>query len=236
MKKAKFSLLVLSLMLVSVGTMAVAQGTPAPLSIVPNPAPGGLVVNLWTERSSYMAGETVQIYYSLNRAAYIYLYDVRPDGLVRLIFPNAYSRNNFACAGTHRLPDNAAYNLLVSPPMGIERLQILASPIPLPLAPNAFRDPFPTIAPGPTTAMRVINQDIMRVAPYQCRASAWTSFTIRTSYVGYPSASSHPFCPPMWCRPETSWGTEFSSSGLCLGMGTNGRWRFSFRIRIGENH
>jgi hypothetical protein len=42
-----------------------------------------------------MVGETAQIYFTVNQQAYIYLYDLQPDGIVRLVFPNAYSQNNF---------------------------------------------------------------------------------------------------------------------------------------------
>ena len=81
--------LLLLIGLVATSVLAVAQGTPAPLGIVPTPTPQPLTVNIWTDKSMYVIGESAMIYFTVSQPSYLYIYDIQPDGVVRLIFPNA---------------------------------------------------------------------------------------------------------------------------------------------------
>jgi len=84
-----------------------AQGFPSPLGILPAPAESDqpLVVGVWTERSSYEVGEALVVHFSVNQPAFVYLFDLQPNGVVRLLFPNGYSQNSNVIGGTHTLPD-----------------------------------------------------------------------------------------------------------------------------------
>jgi hypothetical protein len=46
--------------------------------------------------------------------SFIYLFDLQPDGLVRLIFPNAFSPNSYVTSSYYDLPDGP-YRLTVTP-------------------------------------------------------------------------------------------------------------------------
>lgn len=162
--------------IVGAATCAWAQGPPSPLGIVPTPTPQPLTINVWTDKSTYVVGETMRVYYTVNQPAYIYLYDIQPDGGVRLVFPNAYSQDNFVSAGTHVLPDHPSYHYTVTHPTGVEKLQIFASLTPLALAPSRYGESFPKAAPNE------IQGHIMGITPQPACpptwATAWTSFKI----------------------------------------------------------
>jgi len=225
------------------------QGAPSPLGIIPSPNPSQLVVNIWTDKQVYAVGENARIFFSVNQQAYVYIYDIQPDGIVRLIFPNAYSQNNYVSAGTHSLPDGN-YRMLVSPPTGVEQLQIIASTVPLNLAPTSYSEPFPQIAPDPQSAGNTIQGHIMGInpSPNPCPpcaswATAWTSFTIVQPY-GYCPPPCPPTPPCYGCVPGGYWywyngswhyGTPPSGSGWYWYYGPDGKWHFTIRIQIGGN-
>jgi len=182
--------------LVATSALAVAQGTPAPLGIVPTPTPQPLTVSIWTDKSMYVIGESATIYFSVSQPSYIYIYNVQADGVV-LIFPNAYSQGNYVSAGTHALPDGL-YQFTVAPPTGTEQLQIIASPLDLGLNPSAFYEPFPLVGTNPQSATNEIQVQIMGIVPQPTYVSDWTSFQIVASY-GYTPA------PPSYTPPAPSY-------------------------------
>jgi len=69
-----------------------AQSTPSSLGIVPTPMPQPLAIDVWTDKTAYVVGETMRVYFNVNQPAYIYLYGIQPDGIVRLVFPNLTRR------------------------------------------------------------------------------------------------------------------------------------------------
>ena len=229
-----FSILIVAILASSL--IALANGGPNPLGITPTPSPGGnLTVGVWTNKSSYTVGETMQVFFSVNQPAYVYIYDIQPDSVVRRIFPNAFSQNNYVPAGTHTLPDNPSYQLSVTYPAGVEQLQIIASLTPLSLTPHYYGEPFPLATPGD------IQGHIMGVTPTPTWVMGWTSFTISAPYYGHnPSPPCSPPCTPpffgWWC-PGGSWHWEDGqwhfgspSSGCCWTLGPDGKWRFSIRF------
>jgi len=210
--------LLLVVVLVAVAALASAQGTPAPLGIVPTPTPQPLTVSIWTDKPMYSIGESVTIHFAVSQASYIYIYDIQPDGVVRRIFPNAYSQGNYVSAGTHSLPDGS-YQFTVEPPTGTDQLQIIASPLDLGLNPPGFYEPFPLVGTNPQSATNEIQVQIMGIVPEPIYVSDWTSFQIVASY-GYtppppsytpsptppPSYSPYPpFYPPFYGYPGASW-------------------------------
>ncbi len=228
--------------LVTASGLALGQGTAAPLGIIPQPTPQPLTVNIWTDKPSYMVGETLTIFFSVNRAAFIYIYDIQPDGIVRLIFPNAYSQGNFVSAGTHSLPDGL-YKFTVTPPTGTENLQIFASPTNLGLSPSYFAEPFPMAGPNPGSASSQIQAQIMGIVPEPAWATGWTSLTIYPQSYVYSPPSYYPFppfYPPFFGYPGGTWyyeGGEWHfgvpSSGWYWYFGSDGQWHFRIVIHFG---
>ena len=225
-------------------TLALADGAVAPLGIVPTPTPQPLTVQVWTDRSTYTVGETLTIFFSVNRSSYIYIYDIQPNGFVRLIFPNQYSRRNFVSAGTHSLPDGL-YKFTVTPPAGTEHLQIFASPVDLGLNPSYFGEPFPLVGSDPSSAANQIQAQIMGIIPEPTWSTAWTSFTIRQAYSYTPPTYYYPYppsYPPFPGYPGGTWywqggGWQFGipQSGWYWYFGPDGKWHFRIHIHIGGN-
>ena len=126
-------------------------GQVEPLGIVVEPPAGSLAVTISTDKPAYAVGEAVRITFTINRAAYIYIWDIMPDGNVQQIFPNQYDPQNYFQAGTHSIPTpGKSYRLTVAPPLGTEWLQIMAS-TQLVAAFGAFSpgDPFPLLGSDP---------------------------------------------------------------------------------------
>lgn len=241
--------------LIAASGLAIADGnigSVAPLGVIPQPTPQPLTVNIWTDKSSYMVGETLTIFFSVSQAAFIYIYDIQPDGIVRLIFPNAYSRGNFVSAGSHSLPDGL-YKFTVTPPPGTEHLQIFASPVDLGLAPPYFGEPFPMAGNNPGSASGEIQAQIMGITPEPVWATAWTSLTIYQqtygyqppNYYGYPPSYPMPpsFYPPFFGFPGATWyyhgGTWHSGvppSGIYWYFGPDMRWHFRIVFRFGGDN
>lgn len=238
--------LLLLIGLVAMSALVVAQGTPAPLGIVPTPTPQPLTVSIWTDKTMYVIGESATIYFTVSERSYIYIYDIQPDGVVRLIFPNAYSQGNYVSAGTHALPDGL-YQFTVAPPTGTEQLQIIASPLDLGLNPHAFYEPFPLVGTNPQTATNEIQVQIMGIVPEPTYVSDWTSFQIVTSYGYTPPAPSYypypPLYPPFYGYPGATWywgNGEWHfgvpASGWYWVFGSDGSWHFriTFHFGIGD--
>ena len=245
--------LLLLIGLVAMSALVVAQGTPAPLGIMPTPTPQPLTVSIWTDKTMYVIGESATIYFTVSERSYIYIYDIQPDGVVRLIFPNGYSQGNYVSAGTHALPDGL-YQFTVAPPTGTEQLQIIASPLDLGLNPHAFYEPFPLVGTNPQTATNEIQVQIMGIVPEPTYVSDWTSFQIVTSYGYTPPAPSYappapsyypypPFYPPFYGYPGATWywgNGEWHSgvpaSGWHWVFGSDGSWHFriTFHFGIGD--
>lgn len=128
-----------------------AAGQVEPLGIIIEPPAGDLVVTISTDKPAYALGETVRITFTLNRPAYVYIWDIPPDGKVTQIFPNLYETENFFPAGTHTIPSpGKGYQFRVAPPVGTEWLQIMASTQPVRgFAGYSPGTPFPLLGTDP---------------------------------------------------------------------------------------
>lgn len=239
--------LLLLLGLVMTSVLVVGQGTPAPLGIIPTPTPTQLSVSVWTDKSTYVIGENATIYFTVSQAAYIYIYDVQPDGAVRLIFPNAYSQQNYVSAGTHTLP-NGSYQFTIAPPAGTEQLQIIASPLNLGLTPPAYYEAFPLVGTTPQAATTQIQVQIMGIIPVPNYVSNWTSFTITNAYAYTPPSYYSPYNPPStstyppfygypgatWYWNGSTWVAGVPTSGWYWYFGTDGSWHFRITFHFGN--
>jgi len=251
-RRVRLGLLLIGILALS-GTVVVAS-SPAPLGLIiePDPTPNPLSASIWTNKPTYTVGETTTVYFSINQPAYVYIYDIQPDGVVRMLFPNVYSQANYKQAGTYTLPDGG-YRFRVAPPYGTEQLQIIASPVSLGLE-LPYGEPFPMVGPSPSAATQDIHAHIMGIIPEPTYVTAWTSFTI----LGYsytpptptptpsptppPCYSWNPFypCPPFYGYPGASWYWDGSTwifgvppSGWYWYWGSDGVWHFKIRICFG---
>lgn len=155
-------------------------GQVEPLGIVVEPPAGDLTVTITTDKPAYAVGETVRITFTLNRPAYVYIWDIPPDGNVTQIFPNYYDSQNYFPAGTHTVPTpGKTYVLRVQPPLGTEWLQIMATTEPVPaFSGYSPGSPFPLLGADPESwGVQVLG---LVPEPTQ-RAFDFTSFEIVAS-------------------------------------------------------
>lgn len=159
---------------------ASALGQVEPLGIVVEPPAGDLTVTITTDKPAYAVGEAVRITFTLNRPAYVYIWDIPPDGNVTQIFPNYYDPQNYFPAGTHTVPTpGKTYVLRVQPPLGTEWLQIMATTEPVPaFSGYSPGSPFPLLGADPESwGVQVLG---LVPEPTQ-RAFDFTSFEIVAS-------------------------------------------------------
>ena len=98
-----------------------------------------LDAEIWTDNADaeYYEGDNITIYFRVNRDAFVAIYSIDTRGKVNLLFPTSPAEDNFVQGGvTYSLPgSHDDYDLVVTGPEGIERLQIVASrerfPIPV---------------------------------------------------------------------------------------------------------
>lgn len=145
MKTRPFPLLLLgTLALLGNASLGHAAGTISAQSIIVNPAPTNIGVNVWVDRDptrgqqtpSYVPGDNIKLFTSVQQDAYVYLFNVDPNGLVEMVLPNQLSNreNNFVRAGTTRVfPDDYSsdYRFSIDAPYGVNKVLALASRTPL---------------------------------------------------------------------------------------------------------
>ena len=88
-------------------------------------------VRLWTEgfRKIYQEGEKVRFRATVDRDAFLFLFNLRADGSTVLLYPNAYHPDNLVKAGqVVAIPSDAMkFDLVVEPPYGDEAVQGIAT-------------------------------------------------------------------------------------------------------------
>jgi len=98
------------------------------------PAAGGvepLRVRVWTEGRwrTFKAGQLIVFKVTVNRDAYVRLFNVRPDGTAVMLFPNAYHSDNVLSAGkVLTVPSGKMdFEFFAEPPFGPEAVQVVAT-------------------------------------------------------------------------------------------------------------
>jgi len=169
MNGKKWRLGVLVTVLVSLAAIgAYGQGV-APKGIIPTPPDNEeLQVNVWVDKGAYTVGERITIHYSVSKPAYVYIWDIEPDGTANPIFPNSFpgGSDNYASAGEHIVPGTWE----VAPPPGTEYIQILATTAPV--------DPFSYLTGDPEEFQHQIEAQILGIIPVSERSWNFTSFEI----------------------------------------------------------
>lgn len=110
----------------------------SPQAIVVNPS-ASFSVDVFVDRQAqdntypvYQVGENIRIGVSVTEDAYVYLFNVRPNGEVVQILPNELDesgRNNFIRGGQTRYfpPEDARYTFSLRPPTGLDKVIAVAS-------------------------------------------------------------------------------------------------------------
>jgi PKD repeat protein len=154
--------------LILTGVAAPAQ-VAVPKGIIPTPPePEGLTVQIWVDKGAYSVGEPITIHYKVNKSAYIYIWDIQPDGKANRLFPSSQpgGGQNHVAAGEHTVPGNWR----VAPPLGTEYLQILAT--------TTQVDPFSFMSEDPEEFRLKLENKILGILPVSERTWNFTSFKI----------------------------------------------------------
>lgn len=115
----------------------------------PQPA---MAVQVSLPKAVYEIDEVLQITYSVNRAAYVYLCDVTADGHVALLFPNWLEPSAYVGSGTHTFPATSGYTLRISEPLGTETLYLFAASGPIASFPTSLPSgAFSILSTNPTS-------------------------------------------------------------------------------------
>ena len=109
-------------------------------SIIVNPTQPDLNVSVRVDKDTtgnqnpaYRVGDKISISATVNRDAYVYLFNVNPDGTVDQILPNRLSDSNLVKANTTKVfpaPEDK-FNFTVAGPIGQNKVLALASLTPL---------------------------------------------------------------------------------------------------------
>ncbi len=216
---------------------AAATAQSFPLGILPSsPDSGGpLDAYVWTMESRFEVGDAIEIHVAVSRAAFVYLFDLQPDGVVRMLFPNAYSSANYL-ASSVTLPDGA-YRLTAQPPVGIEELLVFATTNPLPIPTGTELEPFPVFASGPDEAINQLVSLLGSIDPTTTWAVGWTALQIagavqpETGNDGTVSLPAPPPLPPFagapgdaWALLNDGWFPGIPSAGWYWYFGIEGQW------------
>ncbi len=152
---------------------SMGQDNVAPLGIFPSPPESSeLQVSIWVDQGAYQVGDTIDIHYSVNQPAYIYIWDIEPDGTANRLFPYASApTGNLVQAGEHILdPPPGSNTWQIAPPVGTEYLQILATTTPV--------DPFSFFSGDPQQFEAQVQAQILGVLPASETSWNFTSFEI----------------------------------------------------------
>lgn len=134
---------VLTLTAALLGLSAVAEATPriSAQSIIVNPVQTNVGVRVWTDRDpagnavpNYYPGENIRLSVSTTRDAYVYLFNVDPQGRVDMVLPNQYNGgDNYVRANTIKtFPQaGALFTFTIDAPYGMNKVLALASTMPL---------------------------------------------------------------------------------------------------------
>jgi len=164
---------VLLSVLVLAGVIGWSQAAVAPKGIIATPPDSELEVRIWVDKGAYAVGEAITIHYSVNKPAYIYIWDIEPDGTANQLFPypSSTSPNNYVQAGERTLaPPPGSSGWIVAPPTGTEYLQILAT--------TSAVQPFAYMSQDPEAFQQSIEAQILGILPVEQRSWDFTSFQI----------------------------------------------------------
>lgn len=89
-------------------------------------------VSIWTKKKTYKVGEKIKIFFEVKEPLYVEIIDVTPEGDITTIFPNPDQTDSHCMPGKVYTipPENGSFELVITPPTGLDRLKVLANPSP----------------------------------------------------------------------------------------------------------
>lgn len=191
--KKPIILLALTASLLGLAAPALAAPKLSAQSIIVNPVPTTLSTKVWVDRDpygtgtpDYRVGDRITISTQTSENAYIYLFNLNPDGTTDQILPNRLSgsSSNYVRAGqVRRFPaagDNFIFN--ISGPYGLNKVLVIASRRPLNLSElSSYQSgqAFATVRPQDpgrlAQALSIVVNPISQPVPQQ----DWTSDTVQ---------------------------------------------------------
>jgi hypothetical protein len=141
----------------------------------------GMTVSVGVDRPDgvYNIGDKVVLSVSVDRDAYVTVFNTGTSGKVHVIFPNEYQQDNHVLAGSPVLipSDDADFDFIASGPPGTELITVVAS-----TNPDSLVQPGDTMAAGPfqayTQTAQVVAKDLQITLEAQHR-DAWAETTYR---------------------------------------------------------
>ena len=162
-------------------TTGIALGQSRPQGIVVSPAKPSLSLNLCLSRECLSPKERLTLKFTLDRAAYVYIYNIDVKGKVWLLFPNGFSRNPWVSKGEHTLPDSDRYSIVIEGPPGIEYIQAIAALHPIPLLEYNGRDPYLFLSADPKAFAAKLDTWLKGNLPQGSWATDWAKYKISLS-------------------------------------------------------
>ncbi len=135
-KKLALLTAVSALALSSISAPAFATPRLSAQSIIVNPVQTNLTARVWVDRDTsgtrvpnYSVGDRITLYTTVNENAYVYLFNVNPDGTTDQILPNRISASNYVRAGTTRAfpATGDQFTFDITGPSGQNRVLVIAS-------------------------------------------------------------------------------------------------------------
>ncbi|MBU1049857.1 PKD domain-containing protein [Candidatus Bipolaricaulota bacterium] len=140
-----------------------------------NAPQAALAAQMSLPKATYQVDDILQITYTLNRAAYVYLCDVAPDGRVTLLFPNWLESSAYVSSGTHTFPATSGYTLRISEPLGTETLYLFAASGPIASFPTSLPSGYFSVLSTNPTSFR---NSVMATMQSQYAAGNWVFDTL----------------------------------------------------------
>ncbi len=218
----------LALAALSLGLTAHAAPRITAQSIIVNPVATNLAVKVWTDKSvnsaqvpNYVPGERIRLYAQVNRDAYVYLFNVDPNGQVDLILPNRYAGGaNFVKANTVKAFPSSGdqFTFDIAAPYGLNKVLALASVTPLNLDQIASfkngQDRFATVnVQGQqqlAQALSIVVNPVAQPIPQDSWISAVAFYNVVQGYVNSRPApvSTTVYSAPSYDNTTPAWLTQ----------------------------
>jgi hypothetical protein len=211
----------LLILVLAMTTGAGASTVPSVNSIIINPNQP-YQTTIWTDKNDYSIGEAIGIGFKVNKDSYAYIFSIDADGVVRMLFPNIYSNQNWVKANvSYRLPDNDRYNLTIGGPKGTDQLVLISTPekiqdtdwLARSLSNNNFA-PQININFSADGFMAQIKSVVITPTFQSNWSSAYAKYTIGgvNSLIEPPSVNSIIITPPIIVPPVTNNGSLYITS------------------------
>jgi len=187
-------------------------------SIIVNPTQPDLQVKIWTDRDTsgektpnYAVGDRIRLYTSVNQDAYVYLFNVNPDGTIDQILPNRFANGaNFLKANTvKQFPDKSdKFTFDIVGVNGLNKILALASKTELNLDQiSSFKsgDPFATV----TVKGEAKLAQALSIVVREVRQDAWVTDT--AAYRTVQSRAGFTPLPEAKVNTRSTWKATFTS-------------------------